>query len=102
MRDGKHSTSLHEFVQLFLNYCFRLAIERRRSLVEDKYWRVLQHRARNRYSLPLPAGEPHAAVANNGIESPVSFWILKGFNEIKCPYAHRYISNFVVSEIPLS
>ena len=42
-------------------------VERRGRLVEQQDRRVLQHRARDRDALPLPAREPHAVLADQRV-----------------------------------
>ena len=67
MRDDNRRAAAHQTAQRRLHVPLRLGVERRGGLVEQQDRRVLQHRARDRDALPLPAGEPDAMLADRRV-----------------------------------
>ena len=60
MRDGNDSLNFHQIVELLLDSCLDLRVERAGRLVEDENGRILQEDARNGDPLALTAGKFHA------------------------------------------
>src|SRR5215213_783966 len=65
--DRDRRPPLREPVERVLHEPLRLGVERARRLVEDEDRRVAQDRPRDRDALLLAAGEPVAALADNGV-----------------------------------
>ena len=56
MGDHEHRATREQPIDRLLNQTLRLGVERRRRLIEDENRRVDQQGARDRETLPLPAG----------------------------------------------
>ena len=54
-------------VERFKDLVLRLAVDRRRRIVEQQNRRLQQHRARDGQPLPLPARKTRPALAENGV-----------------------------------
>ena len=67
VRDHERRAALHQVPQAFLNQRLGFGIQARGRLVQNQNARIGQNRARNRNPLPLPAGEFHAALADDGV-----------------------------------
>src|SRR5579883_1786080 len=63
VRDDEHRAAIHHAVEGLLDEALALRVERTRRLVEEKHGGVAQERPRDRDTLPLAAGEAHAALA---------------------------------------
>ena len=63
MRDDQHGAPGHQPLERELHHALALGVERARRLVEQQDRAVGEDRARDREPLPLPAGQPHAALA---------------------------------------
>ena len=63
MRDDQHGAPRHQPLERELHHALALGIERARRLVEQQDRAIGEDRARDRQPLPLPAGQPHAALA---------------------------------------
>ena len=50
------------------HFALGLVVERRRRLVEEQHRRIVIQRARDRDALALPAGQPHAVLADHRLE----------------------------------
>src|SRR5689334_16712584 len=64
--DDEYRPSREEPVDGFLDESLRFGIERRRRFVENENGRIDQQGARDRNALALAAGEPCAALAEDG------------------------------------
>ena len=60
----------HQPLERELHHPLALGVERARRLVEQQDRAVGEDRARDREPLPLPAGQPHAALAEVAARSP--------------------------------
>jgi hypothetical protein len=60
---------LHQRRQRLLDVALGLGVQRRGGLVEDQDRRVLEHGPGDGDALPLPAGQQHAAIADQGVEA---------------------------------
>ena len=69
VRDDDRSAALHEVLECCLDQLLALGIQGAGGFVQDQDGRVCQNSARNDDSLPLAAGEFHAALAGDGLES---------------------------------
>ena len=58
---------LHQPLKCILHAAFRLGVERRRRLVENKDGGILQDRPRDAQALALTAAQEYAAVADAGV-----------------------------------
>ena len=67
VRDDDRRALRHEPLERLLHEQLALRVERARRLVEQQDRRVLEDRARDRDALPLPAREPHAALAEERV-----------------------------------
>ena len=64
VRYHQRGAVLHQLLQRLLHQLLRFGIQCRGSLVQNQYRRVLQYGAGYGYTLPLPAAQPAAAVAD--------------------------------------
>ena len=67
VRDDEHGAAGEQSVDRFLHEALRLRVERGRRFVEDEDRRIGEQRARDRQALALTAGEPRAALAEDGV-----------------------------------
>ena len=69
MRDHQRRAVVHQLFERSLDDALGFGVECRGRLVENQDGRVLQQRARDGNSLPLPAGQQHAAIADDRVEA---------------------------------
>ena len=74
----------------FLHQALGFGIERRGRLIQNQDRRVLEHRARDRNTLALASGKPHALLPDNGV---VALW--QAFDEVMRIGEARRRDNFV-------
>ena len=66
MRDSDDGPAAHQAVERLPNGLFRIAVERRGRLVQEKNGRIFEERARNTDALALTGRQFHTAVAHDG------------------------------------
>ena len=67
VRDDQRGAVLHGRFERRLHHALALRVQRAGGFVEQQQRRVLEHGARDRDALALPAREPHAALAQEGV-----------------------------------
>ena len=67
VRDDEHRAAGEQPVDGLLHEPLGLGVERRRRFVENEDRRIDEQRARDGETLPLAAGEPRAALAEDGV-----------------------------------
>ena len=67
--DDDGGATTHHLLQGGLHLLLGGGVQGRGGLVENQHGRVLQQGAGNGHALPLAAGQPHAVVADNGVDS---------------------------------
>src|SRR5262245_32471624 len=67
MGDYEGRPALAQSFEAVLNHGFALAVEARRGFIENQNLRICQNRARYCDALALTAGEPDAALADDGV-----------------------------------
>ena len=67
MREDQRRAPLHEPVERLLDHRLALRVHRRERLVQDQDGRISQERPRDGDALALAAGEPHPALAHDGL-----------------------------------
>ena len=67
--DDQRGAALHQLVQRLLHQPFAFGVERAGGLVEQQDGGVAQHGPGDGDALALAAGEPHAALAEEGVEA---------------------------------
>ena len=82
VRDRDHRLAFHQAEQLLLDRELDLAVERRGGLVEHQDRRVLQHHARDRDALALPARELDAALADVRVVARAAVPVLQPDDEL--------------------
>ncbi len=69
VRDDQHRAARHQPLERALHDPLAFGIERARRFVEQQDRAIGEDRARDREPLPLPAGKPHAALAEQARRS---------------------------------
>src|SRR5262249_40122955 len=69
VRDGDHGAPAHHPAERIADRLLRLAVQRRRRLVEKQDRRVFEERARDREALTLSARQLDAAVTYDGLQA---------------------------------
>ncbi len=67
MGEDQRRSAFHETFEGFLDDSLVLGIDRRQSLIEDEDGCIAEQGAGDGDALPLPAGEPDSALANDGV-----------------------------------
>ena len=63
--DCDDGSAAHQAIQCLADGFLRIAVERRGCFIEQKNWRILEERAGNADTLPLPGRQLYAPVADN-------------------------------------